>query len=501
VPSRLRQGRESRPAEPDHQDSTDRRDVPDHHGSPVGSRVRGIAHDPHRFSEGPDHDGHVHDGHVHDGHVHDGHVHDGEARNTDAHDGDAQDGKDPDDPDSDEPGDGSGGSDAPLTSDFDGFGAALVADVITPRFVRRQLDGALRKLLRSSSLPPGFMAEITSAGVDSATLLSDDGHERCFRVIVVVELEADVGPRVFALGVDAEVNVELTVRVRAFRPATVGFDIDPVTPDDVWFRARTRSGWLPFSLGDGGRAGLTRSAARAVPSLCATVNRELEASLEQRRVDVLAYLQAYGTGAADGRRAGRRARAGRPIGFAELGEVLLRRGVDRRVVATAVESQLAEPIPVRLDGPVPVRGAVVLKLVDVVPMAGEADELLFRLSMLADAELMVGEDAKQAPVTATVRADVPMRLRTLADPATLVVEFDPISRLRVMRARRAVRGRMVTIPVPNRTLAWLRRRVVDEVDARLRERGLSMTGAELVDRVLSGAAQEPVGVDGGAGAD
>lgn len=462
MPSRLRQGRESHSAEPDHQDSKDRRDARDRQESPGPHEAPGRC-DPVTGHDDTDHD-------------------------TD-HDTD-DDTDDADDPDGARP--------APA-SDFDRFGEALIADVITPKFVRRQLDGALRRLLRSSSLPPGFVAEITSAGVDSATLLSDDGHERCFRVIVVVDLEADVGPRVFALGVDAEVNVELTVRVRAFRPATVGFDIDPITPDDVWFRARTRSGWLPFSLGDGGRAGLTRSAQRAVPGLCATVNKELEASLEQRRVDVLAYLQFYGGAPAEPHPAGRRPRAGRAIGFAEMGEVLLRRGVDHRVVAAAVGSQLAEPIPVELDQPVAVRGAVVLQLVDVVPMAAEVDELRFRLSLLADAEMMVGEGAKQSPVTARVRADVPMRLRTLVDPATLVVEFDPVSRLRVMRARRSVRGRMVTIPVPNRTLGWLRRRVVDEVDARLRERGLRMTGTQLVDRVLSGTGDEAVGVDGGPG--
>lgn len=445
MPSRLRQGRESRSAEPDQQDD------PDHQASPH----RGDAPDP--FDAADAHDRHD--------------------TPSDRHD-----------------------PETAVAADLDGFGRALVADVITPKFVRRQLDGAIRKLLHSSSLPPGFVAEITSAGVDSATLLSDDGHERCFRVIVVIDLEADVGPRVFALGVDAEVNVELTVRVRAFRPATVGFDIDTITPDDVWFRARTRSGWLPFSLGDGGRAGLTRSAERAVPRLCATVNKELEASVEQRRVDVLAYLQAYGGGPAEPHPADRRPRAGRPIGFAELGEVLLRRGVDRRVVSAAVSSQLAEPVPVAIDEPVPVRGAVVIQLIDVVPMAGAAGELRFRLSLLADAEMMVGEGDKQAPVTARVRAEVPMRLTTLVDPATLVVEFDPISRLRVLRARRSMRGRMVTIPVPNRTLAWLRRRVVDEVDERLRERGLRMTGAELVDRVLSSTAVEPVGVDGGPGA-
>lgn len=474
MPSRLRQGRESHSAEPDHQDS------PDHHHSDAPDTS-----DP----DAPDHSDH-----------------------SDHSDRDATGSETGSVTGTDNPGPTPGhhdraadtrddryGEEAAAAADFDGFGASLIAGVVTPKFVRRQLDGALRNLLHSSSLPPGFVAEITSAGVDSATLISDDGHERCFRVIVVVDLEADVGPRVFALGVDAEVNVELTVRVRAFRPGTVGFDIDPVSPDDVWFRARTRSGWLPFSLGDGGRAGLTRSAERAVPRLCATVNKELEASLEQRRVDVLAYLEAFGGGPAAPHPADRRPRAGRAIGFAELGEVLLRRGVDSRVVAAAVGRQLVEPFPVELAEPVPVRGSVVIQLIDVVPLRGEPGELRFRLSLLADAELLVGTDEKQVPVTARVRAEVPMRLTTLVDPATLVVEFDPIARLRVMRARRSVRGRMLTIPMPNRTLGWLRRRVVAEVDAQLRDRGLRMTGAELIERVLSSTAQEPVGGDGDTG--
>lgn len=378
-------------------------------------------------------------------------------------------------------------------ADFGEFGDSLIRDVVTQRFVRDRLDAALRNLLDSDVIPPGFVADITSARVDSVTLMSDGGRERCFAVTIGAQLEADVGPKLLALGVDARIKIDLTVRVRAFRPGTVGFDIDRVSPNDVWFRARTRTGWLPFSLGDGGRSGLTRSAQRAVPKLCTTVNVALEEAIDQRRIDVLAHLKHYGD-PGEPHPAERAPRAGREIDFAEFGQTLMRRGIDRRVVAAAVESQMVEPIPVALDEPVPVHGTIGIRLANVAAVSGGPNELRFRLVLLADAELLVGEDEKCAPVTATVRADIRARLTTRTDPATLVVDFEPLKRLRVVRARRAVRGRMVRIPVPNQTLASLRRKVTEEVNRRLAGSGARLVAAELVNEVLDADADEPEAV-------
>jgi hypothetical protein len=373
--------------------------------------------------------------------------------------------------------------------EFTDFGPALIEDVVTPGFVRRRVDAALRDLLHSSALPDDFMADITSARVDTVSLLSDDGRERCFAVTVGAQVEADVGPRLLALGVDARLKVDLTIRVRAFRPATVGFDIDPVTPNDVWFRARTRSGWLPFSLGGGGRAGLTRAAERAVPRLCEMVNEAIEEAVEVRRIDVLAHVHGFGN-PSELRLPPRTPRAGREIDFAELGEVLLRRGIDRRVVAAAVATQLVEPVVVDLTEPVPVEGTIEVRLAGATPMPSGSDELRFRLSLVADAELLVGEGARRAPATATVRADVPARILAGVEPATLIVDFEPVKRLRVVRARRSVRGRMMLIPVPNRTLATLRRRVTDEVNGRLEGSGARLVAAELVERVMAAGVEE-----------
>jgi hypothetical protein len=383
--------------------------------------------------------------------------------------------------------------DAMLPAEFGEFGTALIRDVVTKQFLRERLDAALRDLLRSEVIPSDFAADVTSARVDTVTLMSDDGWERCFAVTIGAQLEADVGPRLFAFGVDARLKIDLTVRVRAFRPATVGFDIDRVTPNDVWLRARTRSGWLPFSLGDGGVSGVTRTAQRAVPKLCTMVNVALEEAIDQRRIDVLAHLNHYGD-PTEPDPAGRRPRAGREIDFAELGQVLMRRGVDRRVVAAAVATQLDEPISVELDEPVPVSGTIGIRLAGVSQTSSGTDELRFRLILLADAELLIGEGDKCAPATATVRADVRARLTTGIEPATLVIEFEPVKRLRVVRARRAVRGRMMVIPAPNQTLAPLRRRVTEEVNQRLEGGGVRLVVSELVDRLLRDSADKPAAV-------
>jgi hypothetical protein len=376
---------------------------------------------------------------------------------------------------------------------FREFGDALLGDVVTERFVRNRLDAALRNLLDSDVIPPDFVADITSARVDTVTLMSDDGRERCFAVTVGALLEADVGPRLLALGVDARIKIDLTVRVRAFRPGTIGFDIDRVSPNDVWLRARTRTGWLPFSLGDGGLSTLTRSAQRAVPKLCTTVNVALEDAVDQRRVDVLAHLEHYGD-PRTAHPAQRVPRSGREIDFAEFGEVLMRRGVDRRVVAAAVESQLDEPVRVALEEPVPVHGTIDVRVAHVAQMnsgrSAGLDELRFRLVLLADTELMVGEGDRRGPVTARVRVDLRARLTARTDPATLVVDFEPLKRLRVVRARKAVRGRMVIIPMPNQTLASLRRKVTVEVNRRLAGSGARLIAADLVEQVLTAAAAD-----------
>lgn len=376
------------------------------------------------------------------------------------------------------------------------FGGALISDVVTEGFVRDRLDAALRTLLDSDVVPSSFVADITSARVDAVTCMSEDGRERCFAVTVGALLEADVGPRLLALGVDARIKVDLTVRVRAFRPGTIGFDIDDVNPNDVWLRARTRTGWLPFSLGDAGLTTLTRSAQRAVPKLCATVNAALADAVDKRRVDVLAHLEHYGDPRTPHPTA-RAPRAGREMDFGEFGEVLMSRGIDRRVVAAAVQAQLVEPVQVAMDEPVPVRGTIDVRVARVTASgkpAGGSDELWFRLVLLADADLTIGAGERSSPVTATVRAEARARLSARTGPATLVVEFEPKARLRVVRARKSVRGRMMMIPLPNQTLAPLRRRVTAELNRRLAESGTRLVAAEVVEQVLASAGRpRPVG--------
>lgn len=471
--SRSRQERTSRSARPD--------EDPEHpDDDPEAAEIEVVA-----AVDGDLINGGVIDGEAVDGDVINGGVIEDEAVDGDVINGDAVDGDviDADVIDGDVVGDP---TDDPVG--FREFGGALISDVVTERFVRDRLDAALRNLLDSDVIPPDFVADITSARVDTVTCMSDDGGERCFAVTVGALLEADVGPRLLALGVDARIKIDLTIRVRAFRPGTLGFDIDEVSPNDVWMRARTRTGWLPFALGDGGLSTLTRSAQRAVPKLCTTVNAALEDAIDQRRVDVLAHLEHYGD-PRTAHPAERTPRAGREIDFAEFGAVLMHRGVDRRVVAAAVESQLVEPVRVALEEPVPVHGTIDVRVAHVASLSGGPDELRYRLVLLADAELMVSEGDRRGPVTAKVRVDLRARLTTRTDPATLVIDFEPLKRLRVVRVRKEVRGRMMIIPLPNQTLAPLRRKVTAEVNRRLAGSGTRLVAAELVEQVLTAGAR------------
>jgi hypothetical protein len=375
-----------------------------------------------------------------------------------------------------------------IAAGFGYFGTAVVRDIVSEDFVRRRLDDALQALLRSSELPPEYASAVTAAAVTDARLISEDDTERAFSVIVRVELEADVGPRLLALGVDARVEVGLTVRVRAFAPATVGFDIDRVTPDDVWFRTRARTDWLPFPLLAGGPSGLSRpaqrSAERAVPRLCDLVNEALETAEQQRRVDLLDWITRYAQRAPRGhtRHGPRKPRVGAAITFAELGTAVLRDGLNHRLVATALGAALTGPLEVELHDPMPVRGTVAARVTGVATMPGPPDERVFRVRLAADVDLVTGEEG--AAVTGTVRAEVPLRMVTRVQPAMLVITFDPVRRLGVRRVRRAYRRWMMPVPVPNQSLAKVRRKVTEEVDRRLAETVVRVVAAELVDAVL-----------------
>lgn len=172
---------------------------------------------------------------------------------------------------------------------FGDFGVAMVREVFSPEFLQRQLDSALASLLQGTDWLPDAAAEITSVRARLPTVLEDRDDERSFAVTVVATLEADVGPRLLAVRLDAEVKIDLTVRVRTFRPAIAALDVDPLTTDDVRLDLTAHSDWLPSSL-------LGSSAAppqiaevweRFQPVLANTLNEALARSENQRRVDVL----------------------------------------------------------------------------------------------------------------------------------------------------------------------------------------------------------------------
>jgi hypothetical protein len=506
---------------------------------------------------------------------------------------------------------------------FGEFGVALVGEVFTPDFLRHQLNVALDSMLRGVDRLPGFPADVASAQAGTPKLIEDDGYERRFAVTLRVRLESGIGRRTLALGIDAKLEVDLTIRVGTFRPAMVRLDIDPVTPDDLRVRVRTRSDWLPLSLFDG--AGGSRTVQRSLPVFALAVNRALEASERRRQVDVLERVRrsqrvrswattateprtgtlepgeslpwsielgeqervrlqlwacltsepdttpadesgsasaltgsassgsassgsassgsaielsvsdadgepidelslavrrtlpdldttstvvevtATGPGGYWARLANHGSRAvsyrveerrdtvaGERIGFAEFGEVLIGRGIDRSLITNVINSHLSGSAQVIVDAPMLLRGSVTVGLADVAPAPAKADELRFRVSLDITVEFLVGPGAKATVVSATWRAGVGLRVSTLIDPATVLVVFEPVSPadLELVVAPHRVSGRR--IPLPHRTLTEsVPRRVRHELNQRLEEASRRIVVTELAAEQPGFAAETP----------
>ncbi|MDT7607493.1 MAG: hypothetical protein QOG96_1996 [Pseudonocardiales bacterium] len=180
---------------------------------------------------------------------------------------------------------------------FGEFGAAALGEVFTPRFLQRQLDAALSSLRRGTNWLPDFAADLVSARAATPTLLSDDGFERSFAVTVRAVLEVEVGPRLLGMSVDATAEIDLTVRVRTFRPAIAQLHIDPVTSRDLRVRARTRAGLLPLPLSAGGTRPLAELVERSLPIFAGALNRALAATAVQRQFDVVDRIRRSQAGA------------------------------------------------------------------------------------------------------------------------------------------------------------------------------------------------------------
>jgi hypothetical protein len=468
---------------------------------------------------------------------------------------------------------------------FGEFGVAVVDEVLTPRFLEEQLNAALAAFVRGPDWLPEFPAQLRSAKAGTPKLVEDDGYERRFAVTVRAELAAKVGPKALALGIDTTIEVDLTVRVGAFRPAIIGIAIDPVTSDDFRVKANARSEWLPRALLDEGGSRLAGAAQRTVPLLVVAVNRALAASAPRRQVDVLARIRRFqqmpdggaeprtGTlgpgedlrwpldlaeqervrlhlwaGTRSGQEPGPTAgsveltvsdldgtpvggttlavhrkapdfdtardpvtvaatdpagylarlsnRGGAPvvyrveerrtvlpgerIGFAEFGTILIERGIDRDTVGNAVGHQLARHAQGMFAAPVLVRGTATPRLVETTARPSGDDELRFGLSLDIDLELFVGPGANATELTSTLRAEVPLRVSTMVNPASLGLTFEPVppADLRVIEAPRRVGGRY--LPVPQRKLAeLLPGHVADELNRRLGQASRRIIAAEV----------------------
>jgi hypothetical protein len=341
---------------------------------------------------------------------------------------------------------------------FGEFGVALLGEVFTPEYLQVKLDAALDSVPRV----PGFPGYVSSLRAGVPTLIADDGFERRFAVTVHGRLTVEFWPRSLGAGFDASMEIDLTVRVRTFRPTIVRLDIDLVTPDDLRVEVQGRGDLLPGLLEAGG-AGVGRSSKHWLPMVALALNGALEASASRRQVDVLAgRARRNETGT---RRA---VAAGGRIGFAEFGDALIRRAVDRDTVIREVDDSVDSDAQVVLDSPMLLRGVVSAKLADVTSMAAEADELKYSLAIDIVVELHLGPGANATVMATTLRANVPMRVSATVEPATLHLRFEPVpfAELQIVEPVRRTGGRRM--PLPRAKLSELiPRRVADELNARL----------------------------------
>jgi len=347
---------------------------------------------------------------------------------------------------------------------FGEFGLALLREVLTPEYLQARIDAALDSVPKIRDFP----GHVSSLRAGLPELVGDDGSERRFEVTVHGRLTVDFWPKSLGAGLDATMEIDLTVRIHTYRPTIVGVDIDPVSPDAMRVEVQTRGDLLPGLLEAGG-AGVNRSAKHWLPMVAVAVNTALEASSSRRRVDVLAG-RAHRVEGTAGRGGGgsRDSVPGARIDFAEFGEALVRRAVDRATVIREVESELAPGAQVVFDSPMLLRGVVTARLADVTPIPPADDGLGFSLSLDIEVELHLGPGANATVMATTLRAHVPMRVSATVGPATLHLRFQPVpaEELEVVEPVRRTAGRR--IPIPRAKLAEvIPRRVADELKARL----------------------------------
>lgn len=340
--------------------------------------------------------------------------------------------------------------------DFGEFGVGLLREVLTPEYLQARIDAALDSIPRVREFP----GHVSSLRAGVPRLVEDDGSERRFEVTVHGRVTLELWPKSLGAGVDASMEIDLTVRVRTFRPTIVRLDIDPVTPEAIRVEVQTRGDWLP-GLVEAGGARVNKSARHWLPMVAVAVNTALEASSTRRQVDVLA-------GRARGGRRDSGLVPGARIGFAEFGESLVRRAIDRDTVVREVDGELAPDAQVVFDSPMLLRGVVAARLADVTELASAGDELGFTLAVDIDVALHFGPGANATVMATTLRAHIPLRVSATVTPATLHLRFEPVPAedLEVVAPVRRTGGRR--IPLPRAKLAELiPRRVADELNERL----------------------------------
>jgi hypothetical protein len=179
---------------------------------------------------------------------------------------------------------------------------------------------------------------------------------------------------------------------------------------------------------------------------------------------------------------------GERISFADFGEVLIRRGIDRDVVTSAVNRELPRVPEVIFDTATLLRGSVETRLSEVITGSADSGALRFGLLLDLDVEFLLGPGANATVVTTKWQTRLALQVSTSINPATVLGSFEPLSPadVRLVDGPRRLRGRWM--PVPRRTLAILvPRHLSNELNRRLDQASRRIVAKEL-------ATQQPVGV-------
>lgn len=143
------------------------------------------------------------------------------------------------------------------------------------------------------------------------------------------------------------------------------------------------------------------------------------------------------------------AASGKRICFDELGDNLVRLGINRDLVASAIGAELPDHDRQRVEAPIPVFATTTARLARLdqfVPKGTTPDrQLWYRPVLDIEVELEIGGDDEATVMLAKLEARASMKVTTRVDPATIVIAFDtvPDTDVQVVGKPKHVRGRKI----------------------------------------------------------